>query len=475
MRRLVECVPNFSEGRDARVVDEIVRAIASAGGIMVLDREMDADHHRSVITFAGPVETVVEAAVRGVEKAAALIDLTRHRGEHPRIGATDVVPFVPLEGVSIEECVELARRAGEEIWRRCRIPVYYYESAARDPERVRLENIRRGQFEGLREEVRTNPARRPDVGEAELHPTAGATVVGARKFLIAYNVYLATPDVEVAKRIARKVRASSGGLPFVKAMGLEVKSRAQVSMNLTDFEQTPVHVVFDVVEREARNEGTRIESSEIVGLIPKKALELSAAFFLRVENFEPRLVLENRLADSLRTGLGEFLDQVAAPTPTPGGGSAAAAAAALAAALGAMVAGLAKNKKPGPELERLVAEFQQARRFFELAVERDAASYEAVRAACRLPKGERAGPVEAALQGAAMVPLEVAEAARELEGALERLRELAPAAMSSDLETAVALALAAGRGARANVEINLAGIHDPEFLRRVEERLQTSR
>ena len=240
-----------------------MRAIQSVDGIVVLDREMDADHNRSVVTFVGPIETVVEAAVRGVERAAALIDLNRHSGAHPRLGATDVVPFVPLEGVGMEECVGLALRAGEEIWRRCGIPVYYYEAAARQPERAKLENIRRGQFEGLREEVRSNPARRPDVGGPELHPTAGATVVGARKFLIAYNINLATADVEVARRIARKVRASSGGLAHVKAMGVELKDRgrAQVSMNLTDFEQTPVHVVFEAVRREAQHEGTDIEGS----------------------------------------------------------------------------------------------------------------------------------------------------------------------------------------------------------------------
>lgn len=297
MKRLIECVPNFSEGRDFAVVEEIVRAMQSVEGIVVLGREMDRDHNRSVVTFVGPAERVSEAAVRGVARAAELIDLNRHTGEHPRIGAADVVPFVPLEGTTMEECVALAHRTGEEIWRRCGVPVYYYEAAARSPERANLADLRRGQFEGLREEVRTNPARRPDVGGPDLHRTAGATVVGARKFLIAYNIYLATADVAAARRIARKVRASSGGLPFVKAMGVEVKGRAQVSMNLSDFEQTPVHVVFEAVKREAQAEGAAVESSEIIGLIPKKALEMAGAFFLQVENFHPGLVLENRLAE----------------------------------------------------------------------------------------------------------------------------------------------------------------------------------
>jgi len=479
VRRLIECVPNFSEGRDAAVVEEIVGAIQSVEGVAVLDVEMDADHNRSVVTFAAPVEGVGEAALRGVERAAQRIDLNRHSGAHPRIGAADVVPFVPLEGVEMAECVAVAYWAGEEIWRRLRIPVYYYEAAARMPERVNLEKIRRGQFEGLREEVRSDPKRCPDVGEADLHPTAGATVVGARKFLIAYNINLSTPEVAVAQRIAKRVRASSGGMPFVKAMGVELKERglAQVSMNLTDFEQTPLHAVFEAVGREAEKEGTSIQSSEIVGLIPRKALEAAATYFVKAENFRPGLVLENRLAEAMTgsagEGLKQFLDRVAAPTATPGGGSAAAAAAALAASLGAMVAGLAAGKKGAAvaELEPLAAGFRQTREFFEKAVWRDAASYEAVRAAYRRPKEQRAGPLEAALQGAASAPLEVAEAVQALEASLGQLRRVAPAAMSSDLETAAALAAAAMRGARANVEVNLAEIRDQDFRRDAERRL----
>ncbi|HYM11818.1 MAG TPA: glutamate formimidoyltransferase [Bryobacterales bacterium] len=476
MTRLVECVPNFSEGRDPALVEEIVSAIRSVEGVAVLDREMDADHNRSVITFAGPPEAVVEAAVRAVERAAARIDLNHHRGAHPRIGAADVVPFVPLAGVTLAECVELARRAGEEIWRRCRVPVYYYEAAARVPERASLENIRRGQFEGLREEVKVNPARRPDVGGPELNPTAGATVVGARKFLIAYNIYLATADVGVAKRIAKKIRTSSGGLPCVKAMGVEARGRAQVSMNLTDFEETPPHAVFEAVQREAAAEKTSIASSQIIGLIPKRALEMAAAFYLQVENFEPRLLLENRLAEALAAspgpgGLAEFLDQVAAPTPVPGGGSAAAAAAALAASLGAMVAGLASKKKDAPsDLAPLLAEFESRRRFFEQAVWRDAAAYQAVCAARHDPVAR-----EAALQAAAAVPLEVAEAAASLRPPLRRLRALAPAAMHSDLAVAEALLNAALAGARANVEVNLAGIQDATFRSHVQQRLASLR
>lgn len=490
MKRLVECVPNFSEGRNAVVVDQIAAAICSVPGAIVLDREMDADHNRSVITFVCPLEVALEAAVSAVSKATELIDLTRHTGAHPRIGATDVLPFVPLEGVSMQECVELAWRVGKEIWRRCRVPVYYYEAAARTPERARLENIRRGQFEGLREEVLRNPARRPDVGGPSLHPTAGAIVVGARRFLIAYNINLATADVTVAKAIARKVRESSGGLPCVKAMGVELKARnrAQVSMNLTDFERTPLHVVFEAVRREAQEQGTEIEGSEIVGLVPKKALEMCAAHFLKIENFDPGLVLENRLAklisearaspgaaDDQRqpaAGLRAFLDALAFPSATPGGGSAAGAAAAMAASLGAMVAVLAEKRAPDSrELRQLAGQLQSARTFFEEAVWRDAASYDAVLAAYHSPKERRAEELEAALEGAARVPLEVAEALGPVRESLRRLRVVAPASMHSDIDTAEALAVAAWQGARANVAINLASIADASFRTQAERRL----
>lgn len=457
-RKLVECVPNFSEGRDRAKVERIAAAIAAWPGALVLDLELDADHNRSVITFAAPPETVVEAALAGAAQAAELIDLTKHEGVHPRIGATDVMPFVPLEGVTLADCVKLAEHTAAELWKRLRIPAYLYEAAARRPERVNLENLRRGQFEGLREEVRTNPERAPDFGDAELHPTAGATVVGARKFLIAYNINLATGDVEIAKRIAKSIRHSSGGFRFVKAMGVPLASRglAQVSMNLTDFEATPVHRVFECVRSEAARHGVEVAGSEIIGLIPRKALEMTADFYLRVENFQPSMVLENRVADALagRSGLNEFLDALAAPTAAPGGGSAAAAAAAMAAALGAMVARLAKLD---------AGAFEEERGWFAAAVERDAAAYNAVVAAYKRPKAERAPFVEEALRGATTVPLEVLQRAAGLSAALDRLAAEAPAKFSSDVTTARALAEAAQGGARANVEINLTSLPEGEF------------
>lgn len=298
MSRIIECVPNFSEGRDLSKVDAIVKAMSGVSGAWVLDRTSDPDHNRSVITMAGEPDAVAEAALRGVGKAAELIDMTRQLGVHPRIGAADVVPFVPLEGVTMQECVDVAHRVGQEIWSRYRVPVYFYEAAAMRPDRVNLENIRKGQCEGLRDEALRNPDRAPDVGGPGLHPTAGATAVGARKILIAFNVYLNTPDVSVAKEIARAIRASSGGLPRVKAMGVEMKSRraAQVSINLTDFEVTPLHRVFEAVKSQAERRGCKVASSEIIGLVPRRALELPPGCDLQLENFSPDRILENRLS-----------------------------------------------------------------------------------------------------------------------------------------------------------------------------------
>jgi glutamate formiminotransferase len=278
-----------------------VNAIRSVTGVTILDRTMDPDHHRCVVTFAGAASVIGEAAFQGVAKAVELIDLRRHTGAHPRIGSADVVPFIPVQGVNLANCARIAEETGALIWEKLGVPVYLYEAAARKPDRARLENIRRGQFEGLREEVRTNPARLPDFGGPALHPTAGAAVVGARKFLIAFNINLNTPDVEIARRIARAVRESSGGMPCVKAMGVLLVSRnhAQVSMNLTDFETTPVHAVYEAVAAEAARHGVSIAGSEIVGLIPRQALESAAARYLKIAGFRRGMVFENRLLSEI--------------------------------------------------------------------------------------------------------------------------------------------------------------------------------
>ena len=466
-RQLVECVPNFSEGRDPAKIDTIIGSILAVPEVVLLDRESDADHNRSVLTFVGPPAAVAEAAFRSVEKAVALIDLTQHQGAHPRIGAADVVPFIPIEGVTLEDCVRLAERLGQQIWDRLQVPVYFYEAAARRPERTNLENIRRGQFEALVREMGVEPARAPDCGEPRCHPTAGATVVGARKFLIAYNVNLGTPDVGIAKRIAKTIRFSSGGFRFVKSMGVMLQSRnlAQVSINLTDFEQTPMHLVFETVRREAERYGVPVVGSEIVGLIPRKAVELSADYFLRFENFRPELVLEHRIAEAMtaRGGLPDFLDALAAPTATPGGGSASAAAAAMAAALGAMVTRLAKQDSSA---------FEDDRKFFTEAVDRDAEAFQRVMAAYKRPKEERAPFVEEALHGAAEVPLEVYERASAMARRLDALE--IPAKFGSDLAVAKALVVAAKAGVMENVRINLDSIQDASFKALVENRVRAA-
>src|ERR1700735_837104 len=487
MKRLGESVPNFSEGRDMAKVDAIIAAMREVPGVYLLDRESDADHNRSVVTIAGEPDAVAEAALRGVGKAAELIDLTKHSGAHPRMGATDVVPFIPIEGVTIEDCVALAKKVGREIWERFHIPVYFYEAAAQRPERSNLENIRKGQFEGLLEEVPRNPSRAPDVGEQQLHPTAGAVVVGARKFLVAYNINLNTPDLEIAKRIAKNIRFSNGGLRYVKSMGVDLRARqlAQVSINMTDFEQTPLHRVFEMVKREAQRYGVNIVGSEIVGLIPKRAIELTADFYLQLENFSPAQVFENRIEASFAgapaaEGPGKlaslaqpFLDAVAEPTATPGGGSVAALAGALGASLGQMVAGLSRKKKSQAAhvgaLSDALAEFHSASRALADAIDRDAASFESVMAAYKLPQstpeeqGRRESTIQNALQGAAKVPMEVARKAAQVFDLLGQLEKIASPSMLSDIRVGRLMAGAAVHGALENVAINLESITDSGF------------
>ncbi|TLY58928.1 MAG: glutamate formimidoyltransferase [Gammaproteobacteria bacterium] len=449
MSTLVECVPNFSEGRDKAKVDAIVAAM-KMDGVYLLDCEMDADHNRCVITLVGERELIQEAAIRGVGKAAELIDLNVHQGAHPRMGAADVVPFVPIEGVSIEDCVAMARQVGAEIWKRYQIPVYLYEVAATTPGRQNLETIRRGQFEGIRAEIT-----------------------------------LGTPDVQIAKSIAKAIRFSSGGLRFVKSAGFLVRGMAQVSMNLTDFEQTPIQRVFEMVKREAARYGVSPVSSEIVGLIPRRALEAAAEWFLQVENLDSSLILENRLSavmggkaavGGLRAGVEPFVEQLAAPTATPGGGSASAASAAMAAALATMVASMSRGKKAYLQYERelsdAIARLGPLREELKAAIDADAESFNVVMKAYKQVK-ESADPhsmIDAALKQATSVPLGVAERAREIAEIVEKLRPITNPNMKSDLTTASALAHAAIEGASANVEINLESMKDAAFAADVRKR-----
>jgi glutamate formiminotransferase / formiminotetrahydrofolate cyclodeaminase len=486
---LIECVPNFSEGRDKAKVDGIVEAM-KMDGVYLLDREMDSDHNRCVITIVGDRNAIAEAAIRGVGKAAELIDLRKHQGAHPRMGAADVVPFIPIEGVSLEDCVQIARHVGQEIWKRYQIPIYYYEAAALTPERQNLENIRRGQFEGIRAEIETNPARRPDVGDARMHPTAGATVVGARKFLIAYNVFLSTTDVEIAKKVAKAVRFSNGGLRFVKGAGFPVRGLAQVSMNLTDFEQTPIARVFEYVKREAARYGVLPVSSEIVGLIPKKALEDAAEWFLQVENFDSSLILENRLAavmggkmaiGGLRAGVEPFIEQLAAPTATPGGGSASAAAGAMAAGLAHMVAAMSRGKKAylqhETQLSEAIARLSTLREELKAAIDEDAKAFDEVMKAFRASK-DSPDPNAAtlpAVKQATLVPLGVAQKSQEVRQWAIKLGPITNPKAASDLKVADALASAAVSGAIENVEINLQDLADEAFVKEIRTRVSELR
>jgi glutamate formiminotransferase len=293
----IECVPNVSEGRDASCIDALERAISTVPGTLLLDRTSDTDHNRTVITFVARSDTVVEAALRLAAGAAKLIDLNQHRGVHPRLGALDILPFVPLSGAALEQCVTLAHDAGGRIWKELGIPVYFYGGAALRADRVRLENVRRGQFEGLSAAALVEESKRPDIGGPSLHPTAGAVIVGARKILIAFNINLKSTNLDLANSIARRIRASSGGFPAVKALGLPLASRGlvQVSINFTDFEQTPVHVVYSEVCRLAAEHGVEVEESELIGLMPRKALEQITAGMLKISHFDSQRVLENRI------------------------------------------------------------------------------------------------------------------------------------------------------------------------------------
>jgi glutamate formiminotransferase / formiminotetrahydrofolate cyclodeaminase len=465
---LFECVPNFSEGRDAARIERLAQAARGVPGVTVLDVESDAAHHRSVISLVGEGEPLLDAVFRMMAVATREIDLNQHHGEHPRMGATDVVPFVPLGDATMAEAIRLAERLGERVGKELAVPVYLYAAAARRPERADLAKVREGQFEGLRETIGSDPARLPDFGPPKIHPTAGAVAIGARPILIAYNAYLTTADVAIAKKIARAVRARDGGLPEVKALGFEIpeRQRAQVSMNLTDYRTTPIHRALEAVRREAQRYGVGVEESEIVGLVPEDALFDAAEYYLQLHSFHRDAVLERKIRSVERAARGgeslsAFTDRLAARTPTPGGGSAAAAAGALAAALGEMVLAYSFDPaKPADDLREVGNALSAGRRRLLALVEEDSRSYDAVRAARRARK-EHSGDaaIQAAyllaLRGAAGVPLETARLCEDLAVRLEGVRGRTKTALASDLVTSLALFRAATEGALANVAVNL--------------------
>ena len=471
---IIECIPNFSEGRRVEVVEEIESAIRSVRGVYILDRHIDPDHNRSVITFAGSPAEVADAAFEAIKTAAGRIDLNQHKGEHPRIGATDVIPFVPISEVTIDECVELARTLAQRVGDELGIPTYLYEKAATRPERKNLENIRRGEYEGLKETIGSDPTKKPDFGPPKLG-SAGATVIGARAPLVAFNVYLSTDDVTIAQNIGRAVRHSSGGLRYVKALGMLVEGRAQVSMNLTNFTHTPVARVVELIRREADRYGVSIVNSELVGLIPQAALIDAAQWYLQLDQFSPNQVLEKRIYAAMDTEKRDkrvFLQNLASGSATPGGGSAAAFAGAMGAALVAMVARLTVGKKRFTEVEErmqeIIARADLLRDTLHKAVAHDAQAFDSVMAALQMPKKSeqekavRKEAIERATHGAAEVPLQVCRDAVEVLSLAVEVAVKGNQNALSDAGSAGAMANACLQAAALNVKINAGNVSDRE-------------
>ncbi len=479
MIRLVECVPNFSEGRRKEVIEQIIGEITTVANVTMLDYEMDGDHNRAVVTFVCPPEDAVEACFRGIKKASELIDLQTHKGEHPRMGATDVCPFIPISGVQVSEAVELAHQLGKRVGEELGIPIFLYESAATRPDRENLADVRQGQYEGMIKAIEEDPNRKPDYGPAKMHLQAGATAVGVRFPLVAYNVYLDTNRVSIARKIADAVRFLKGGYRYVKAMGFMIKERdcTQVSMNLVNYTKTPIFRVFETIKAEAARYGVNVLSSEIVGLLPQESLFDVADYYLQLENFSPEQVLEERMRRAGSSGGGEtqsFYEAVAAKTPTPGGGSVAASAGALGAALNSMVCRLTVMKKKykdvAEELTALRDNSEQVRYTLQDLIKRDGEAFDALMGAMKMPKDfdqekeKRAKAIFEATKGAALVPLETAETALKV---LEQSKIVASKGnvnSVSDAGVAALMAKAAIDGALYNVRINISGFEDQAFV-----------
>jgi glutamate formiminotransferase/formiminotetrahydrofolate cyclodeaminase len=472
MAKLVECIPNFSEGKDPKIIDAIVNEITKVPGVKLTDRQMNADHNRAVITFVGSPEACKVAAFNACAKAKELIDLTKHKGEHPRMGATDVIPFVPISEVTMDECVEIASNLAKEIWEKLEIPTYLYEEAATRPDRKNLATVRKGEFEGLREAVKTDPDRLPDFGKAELHPTAGATVVGARPYLIAYNVNLNTSDISIAKNIAKVIRFKHGGFRYVKALGFEIKERGivQVSMNMTNYEGTPLFRAFEFIKREAERYGISVIGSEIVGVLPLRALVDVADWYLRLEDFKTEQILETKIWGEEEKIPRTFINELASKAPAPGGGAVAALSGALGASLVCMVANLTIGKKKYVEVEdemkKILEEAERLKNELTALIEEDTKAFNSVMDAYRIPKEEsekRKEAIQKALRYATETPLNVMRAARDVlrlakvaanKGNINAISDAGGAALES--QTAI-------EGALFNVLINLGGIEDKKF------------
>jgi glutamate formiminotransferase/formiminotetrahydrofolate cyclodeaminase len=467
MPALVECVPNFSEGRDQSVIGAIRAAITGVAGARLLDVQSDTDHNRTVVTFVAAPDAAVEAAFAAVKVAHEKIDMRAHKGEHPRMGATDVVPFIPVEGITMAECVELAKRLGKRIGEELQIPVFLYAQAATRPSRVRLPDVRKGEFEGLRDLIGSDAERDPDFGPRRIHESAGATAVGARPFLVAYNVYLKGGDEALAKAIAKKLRTSSGGLPALQAMGITVAGQAQVSMNLLDIDETGMHAAFDAVASAAREAGADADWSEIVGLVPERALLRAAEAHLKLKEPAQPHVLEATIRQAAGPSLAQFMEAVASAEPAPGGGTVAAIAAAMAAALAAMVGRLTVGRKKyadvEPEFKAMIAEAERLRARLAQLAEEDAAAYGEVMKAYAIPKDradERKAAIQRSMMGAAEVPLRTLEAARDVAKLCARAAAAGNVNARSDGGVGGMLAGAAAKGAYYNVLINVRGLPD---------------
>lgn len=488
MPAIVECVPNFSEGRRPEVLEAIINAALTANGVVLLDHEMDADHNRAVVTFVGEPQAVAEGVFRAMAKAAELIDMTTHTGEHPRMGATDVVPFIPIAGISKAECVSLARELGRRVGDELQIPIYLYEAAATRPDRENLAEVRRGQYEGIRDEIETNPDHQPDFGPAKMNLKAGATAVGVRFPLIAFNAYLNTPRVSIAKKIASAIRFGGGGLRYVKAMGFEIKDRnqAQVSMNLVNYTKTPIFRVFNMIKSEAERWGVHVTSSEIVGLTPQKALVDCAEHYLKLENFSTEQILEEKLAQSMskqttEAGLFGFADEVASNSPAPGGGSVAAGSGMLAASLVAMVGRLTIGKKKYAEvkeqMESIISQADTLRTALGKLIQKDADAFNSVMAVRKKPKDTdeekeaRLAAITAATKNACRVPLEVAAKSLDVLLLARQVIESGNVNSVTDGGVGARMAQAAVYSAGWNVKINLGGLDDEQFVAEMKQKI----
>lgn len=480
MAQLVECVPNFSEGRRPEVIDEILREITSVSGITLLDHEMDASHNRAVVTFVGPPMEAKEAAFRAYKKAAELIDMREHTGEHPRMGATDVCPFVPISDITVAECKQLARELAQDVGNKLEIPVFMYEESATTPERQNLASVRTGEYEGMREAIGKDPKRKPDYGPEKMNLKAGATAIGVRLPLVAYNVYLDTSNIKVAKAVAKAIRFRSGGFMYCKALGFAIEDRncVQVSMNLVNYKKTPIHRVFETIKLEAARYGVNVTSSEVVGLIPNDALIKAADYFLRLENFSKEQILEEKLKSAgeaqKKPGINDFFNDVASSTPAPGGGSVASAAGAVGAALTSMVSRLTVSKKKYKEVHdeigAILTRSETLRQELADLIIRDKEAFDSVMAAFKLPKDteqevkKRAAQIEDANKGAALVPLKVAEKSLEVLSLTKVVAEKGNANSITDAGVGALMAKAGMDGAILNVRINLSGLEDKDFV-----------